>query len=268
MGAELEVVGELHALDGAVEEVAGMFHIGTDSQLLVAIRLVQPVLSLDVVGLFLTIAEERCGEAEGSFAQHASSTNGSEECLELVFLLAVEIDLEALHVFQCSELGLAVGRLEVIVVSIDIDDSVECPILCGCPAEVSLVVEEVRLVLALRLETAQHILVGLVAQAVGEGELLFAIADINICAKQAGSNRGLELFGMGVGDVKHAGHLVAILCLETASREVNLLHHVAVDDGKSLLLSAIDEHGAVYLYAIDIDAVFVERATAYVVLAR
>ena len=244
-----------------------MFHIGTDSQLLVAIRLVQPVLSLDVVGLFLSIAEDGCGEAERSFAKHTGSTNGSEERLELVFLLAVEIDLEALHVLKRSELGLTVSGLEVVVVAIDIDDSVEGPVLCWCPAEIRLIIEEVGLVLAFRLEAAQHVLVGLVAQSIAEGELLLAVTDINVCAKQTGCNRGFEPFGVGIGDVKHARHLVAIFRLESTSREVNLLHHIAIDDGKSLLLSAIDEHRPVNLDAIDIDAVLVERAATNVVLA-
>ena len=73
---------------------------------------------------------------------------------------------------------------------------------------------------------------------------------------------------MGVGDVEHTRHAVAVTCLEAAGREVNLLHHVAVDDREALLLSAADEHGAVDLYAVDIDAVLVEGAATDVVLAR
>ena len=132
--------------------------------MLVAVCLVEPVLSLYVVGFLLAVVEGRCGKADGTrLPQSAGCPNGAEERLELVFFLSVEIDLEALDVLQCAELRLAVGRLEVVVVAVDIDDGVECPVLRGCPAQVSLVVEEVGLVLTLRLQASEHVLIGLVA---------------------------------------------------------------------------------------------------------
>jgi len=63
---------------------------------------------------------------------------------------------------------------------------------------------------------------------------------------------------MGVCDVEYAGHAVAVLGFESSCREVNLLDHVAVDDGESFLLSAADEHRTIDFHAIDIDAVLVE----------
>ena len=268
MRAELQVVSQFHGLNGAVEEVASVLHIRADAQLLVAIRFVQPVLSLNVVSLFLAIVEERGGETDGSLAKTTRCPKRSEKRLELVFLLSVEIDLEAFYILQRAELGLAIGRLEVVVVAIDIDYRVESPILRGSPTEVGLIVEEIRLVFALRFERAEHILIRLITQAVAERELLLSVAHIDVCAKQTGCNGSLEAFGMRISDVEHRGHSVAILRLETACREVDLLHHIAIDDGKSLLLPTADEHRPVNLHTIDVDAVLVERTAAHIILAR
>ena len=263
-----QVVGELHGLHRGVEVVAGVLHVGTDAELLVAVRLVEPVLALDIVGLLLAVVEGGCGKADGTrFPKSACCPNGAEEGAELVFLLTVEIDFEGLHILQRAEVRLAVGRGEVVVVAVDIDDGVEGPVLRGCPSHIGLIVEEVGLVLALCLKAAQQVLVRLVAEAVAEGELFVAVAHIDACSEQACCDGGFQALGVAVGDVEHAGHLVAVLGLEAACREVDFLHHIAVDDGESFLLTAADEHGTIYLYTVDIDAVLVERTAADVILA-
>ena len=50
--------------------------------------------------------------------------------------------------------------------------------------------------------------------------------------------------------------------------EFYLFYHVAVDDGKSLLLTTADQHRTVDLHTIDVDAILVKRAATYIVLAR
>ena len=71
-----------------------------------------------------------------------------------------------------------------------------------------------------------------------------------------------------VGDVQHTRHFVAVLGFETSCREVDLLHHIAVDDGQTLLLTTADEQGTIDLDTIDVHEIFVERTASNVVLAR
>ena len=268
VAGEGEAVGGLHVGRAAVEEVACVLHVGAHAQLLVPVRLVEPVLSLDVVGFLLPGAECRCREAHAAcLACLAGEAEGAEEGAEEVALLSVEVYAEVLHVLHRAEAGLAAGGLEAVVVLADVGDGVHGPVLGGRPAGVGLVVQESRLVLALGLQAAQHVLVGLVAHAVAEGDLPVAVARVHVGTEQAGLHAGLVPLGAGVGDVEHAAHPVAVLGLEAARAEVHLLHHVAVYHREALLLAAADEQGAVDLPPVDVHAVLVERSAAHVVLA-
>ena len=74
------------------------------------------------------------------------------------------------------------------------------------------------------------------------------------------------MLGALVGDVEHRRHLVAVAGGEASGGEVDVCHHVAIDDGEALLLAGAHEHGAEYLDAVEIDAVLIEAAAADVVL--
>ena len=87
---------------------------------------VEPILPLDVVGFLFPVVESRCSKCQRTgIAKVACSTNSAEERLELVFLLAVEVHLETLYILQCAELRLAVCRLKVVVVAVDIGNGIE-----------------------------------------------------------------------------------------------------------------------------------------------
>ena len=85
-------------------------------------------------------------------------------------------------------------------------------------------------------------------------------------AEHGGVGRGFEVLGTLVGDVEHGGHAVAVARLEATGRELDALHHIGIDDAQSLLLTGTDEERTIDLDAIEVDAVFIERAAAHVVL--
>ena len=271
-GADVMAAG-LELIDGAGgdgargEQVAGVLHIGANTELLAGVGVVEPVLSLDVVGLALLGGEGGGADGEGAAAAElACQRQGTEHGAEEVLLLAVEIDAEALDILHGAEVGLAVLGLEAVFVVRDIADRVQAPLVCGLPREVGLVVDEGGVVLAIGLQGAEEIAVGLEAEALREGDLAHAEAVIDAGAEEAGADTALVALWAFVGDIEDGRHAVAVLGLEAAGGELYALHHIGVDDGESLLLAAADEHGAVDLDAVDIDAVLIEGAAADVVL--
>ena len=101
-----------------------MFHVRTNTQLFVAVRLVEPILPLDVVGFLFSVVESRCSKCQRTgIAKVACSTNGAEECLKLILLLAVEIDFETLDVLHRAKLRLAIRRLKIVVVAVNIGNA-------------------------------------------------------------------------------------------------------------------------------------------------
>ena len=220
-----------------------------------------------VVGLAFLGGES--GEAEGEGAAAAELTGegkGTEHGAEEVLLLTVEIDAEALDILHGAEVGLAVLGLEAVVVARDIADDIERPLIGGPPREVGLIVDEVGVVLAAGLQRTHEITVGLVAEALREGDLSYTKAVIDIGAEEAGTDRALVALGALVGDVEDRGHAVAILGLEATGGELHTVHHVGVDDREAFLLATADEHGTIDLHAVDIDAVLIKGAAADVVL--
>ena len=97
-------------------------------------------------------------------------------------------------------------------------------------------------------------------------ELVAAVAQGQCAALKARAQASLKGLWLLVGDVEHTRHLVAVLGVEAAGREVHLLHHVAVDDTQSLLLAVGDQLRAIHLDAVDVDAVLVVGAAAHHVL--
>ena len=144
-----------------------MFKIGSYTQVLRGLGLVEPVLSLDIIFLlFLGIEGTTQQRDAGVVGDVACDAEGSEVGEEAVFFLSVKEHLEALHVLHRSESGLAVGWLEVVMIIRDVADEVQFPALVGLIAQICLVVEIVWLILALGLHGAQEIGGGLVSYAV------------------------------------------------------------------------------------------------------
>ena len=265
----LELIGGLGGGGVAVQEVACVLHVSAHTQLLVAVGLIEPVLSLYVVGLLLPGAECRGREAHAPcLARLARYLDGAEEGAEEVALLSVEIYFEALHVLQRAEFRLAAGWLEVVSVLADVAYAVDGPVLARCPAGISLVVEESWLVFALGLQASQHILIGLVSYSIAEGEALVAVSGIHVGAQQTGQHACFGLLRTGIGDVEHAAHAVAVFRFEASRTEVHLFHHVAVDDREALLLPTADEQRTIYLHTVYRNAVLIEGTSTHVVLAR
>ena len=106
MFARLVVGNHFHACHLGCEIVACMLHIGTHSQVLAGVGVVEPVLSLYVIGLLLLAVERRCKQRHFGLtlcAEHAADGQVAEEGSEYVLLLTVEIYLERLHVLHCAE---------------------------------------------------------------------------------------------------------------------------------------------------------------------
>ena len=162
---------QLHALYVSPQVVAGVLHVSADTQVLRRLRVVEPVLALNVVGLLLLGVEGRRQQFYcGGVAEVAGYGEGAEVGAEDVALLSVEVDLERLHVLHRAEVRLPVLGVEVVMVAGDVTDEVDGPAAAGRPAHVCLVVPEAGVVLARRLQGAQQVAVGLVAQAVAHGE--------------------------------------------------------------------------------------------------
>ena len=97
--------------------IAGMFHIGTNTEIVLRLCVVEPILPHDIIGLFLLRVEGGCHEFyAGRIAELTGDTNGAEEGAEQILFLAVEIDLKRLDICQCAETCLAVFGVEIIVV--------------------------------------------------------------------------------------------------------------------------------------------------------
>ena len=91
---------------------------------------------------------------------------------------------------------------------------------------------------------------------------------IYIGTQQTCPYTGLEAVGTLVFDIQYRRHLVAVLGIETACRELYILHHVRIHKTQSLLLPATDKQRPVHLYSVHIHLVLVETATPHVVLRR
>ena len=154
----------------------------------------------------------------------------SEISTENVLFLSVKIDLERFHILHSTETCLAVLRFEVVVVVCYVTDEVNRPTTTGCPAQICLVVNESRTVLARCLQRAQQIAVRLIAQAVTHGEILITCSYIGAGSKQTGSRCGFPSLRTTICNVKCRRHLVAVFRLEAACGETDALHHITIDD--------------------------------------
>ena len=266
----LVVHHELDTLDVSLEIVAGVLHVRAHAEVLRCLRLRQPVLSLDVVALLLFCPESRSEERDARLVvlEFMRYGHGTEIGAEEVLLLTVEINAETAHVLERSEPCLAVLGFEIIVVLRYVSDEVDLPVCLWPPAEICLIVKEIRPVLTLRLQRSEQIAVRLVAQSVRPGELFCCQSQIAAGSEERGCDAPFGLLWPFVCDVECRAHLVAVFGLEAAGRESNLVYHIGVDDAQSLLLSAAYEERPEHLYIVDIHRVFVERSATDVVLAR
>ena len=243
--------------------VARMLHISSHAKASLAYRgsLVHPVFARDVVGDLLVGHEGRSHQLQAGVPQSVvAQSQGTEERVELVLLVSVEIDLETV----CHLVG-AKGRLaafggESVVVHGDVAQETEVPLLVFAkrPGQERLVVEEDWVILALCIERIKYRGIALVAKSVQLGEVPKSLAQRSAAARQAEHSLGIEGFGASVGDVEHRTHLVAIFARKASRREIHGAHHGRVDERKSFLLAAGDKLGTIDLDAVHIDQVFVE----------
>ena len=246
-----------------------MGHVGGHVELCLLQGVVQPVLSLYVVGLALLRVEgaER-GCQPRALSRAALELQRAVEGAEEVLFVSVEVHLEFVRLVHRAELRLAVFRREAVFVVGDVADHADLPGFAQLPVEVHLVVYESGRVFTLRVERSEQIFGGLVAESVLEAEAPVAVTEIGRCAEHGDLSAALPSEGLLIGDVEHRRHLVAVARLEAAGREVHALHHVGVDHREAFLLAAVDEQRAIDFHAVDIDAVLVEGAAAHVVLRR
>ena len=184
---------EFRACHPCFEIVTRMFEIGAHGKVFRCLRLVEPVLSLNVVTFLFAGEEGTADERErGQAAQPPGERERPEVGEETVFLLPVEVDAEALHVFQRAERRLAVLRYEVVVVVGDVAYQVHLPQLRRLVVQISLVVEKVGPVFPVLLQAPQQIAVGLVAQAVEPREPFCGHPHVGIGPHHACRQRGLE----------------------------------------------------------------------------
>ena len=253
--------------------VACMLHVTSHAEACLAhrSRLVHPVFARDVVGHLLVGHEGRSHQLQACVPQSVvAQGQGAEERVELVLLVSVEIDLEAVGHLVGAEGRLAAFGCESVVVHGDVAQETEVPLLvfAECPGQERLVVEEDWVIFALCVQRIEYRGVALVAKSVQLGEVAKSLAQCSAAACQADHRLGIECFGTSVGDVEHRTHLVAIFARKASRREIDGAHHGRVDERKSFLLAAGDELGTIDLDAVHIDQVFVERPAAHIVLRR
>ena len=128
----------------------------------------------------------------------------------------------------------------------------------GTPREKGLIVEIFRAIFSLGVEGAQEIAHRFVSHGRHEAHVLISPPHIGAGSEEGGRGSGFEFFGTLIGDVKNGGHAIAISGLKTTGREGDALDHIGIDDGETLLLTGTHKHGAIDLYTIDVDAVFIE----------
>ena len=135
---------KLEADDISGEVITGVFHIGSHTERLTRIGVVEPVLALYVVGFLLFCMEGGCqefylcGVAEGT-----GDTGGTKEGTEDIFFLTVEVDLKRLYIFHRTEGSLTVLGLEIEMILRDITDEVNGPSLVWCITDICLIIKEI-----------------------------------------------------------------------------------------------------------------------------
>ena len=243
-----------------------MLVIFAHAQLLAS--LVQPVLAVDVIGHQLVGAVARAlqRQAGALVVEQIGHGTGAEVGLELVLLVAVKIDGELPHDLAGTEAGLAVHGGEAVIVDAHVAQQRDAQLGTGLEHKTRLVVEVLRVILALALQRTHQRRVALVAHAVHLRVVARAVAQHQAAALQARCKGALKGLRLAVGDVQHRRHAVAVGSAEAAGREIDLAHHVGVDDTHTLLLARADELRTIDLDAVDIDAVLVVGAAAHHVL--
>ena len=132
--------------------------------------------------------------------------------------------------------------------------------------DIGLIVDVGGLVIAGGGESSQHVFGCLVAQPMHLAVGAVSVTDIQLCTEQAGAEARLESRGTLIGDIEHGGHLVVVLHAVATCREMDVLHHLGIDERQSFLLSGADEQRPIDLNAVDINRVLVERSAADIVL--
>ena len=157
---------QFEALNICLQIVAGVLEIGSYGQILASLGLRQPVLPLNVELFLLARVISRSQKADvGVSVKVMRQVERAEIGAEQVFFFTIEIHFECLYVLQGSERGLAVVRLEIVVVVRDVADEVDGPTFVGRETQIGLIVKEIRIVFAFLLKRTEQIACGLVAHA-------------------------------------------------------------------------------------------------------
>ena len=144
---------EAHHVGGQV--VPGVLHICSHAEILARLRVIQPVLSHDVVSLFLLGVEGGCEELDfGGVSERACDGGGAKIGTEHILLLSVEIDLERFRVGDGAEGGLTRLWREVVMILRDVSDQFYLPSLVGSVSDICLIIKEIRLILSTCFEGA------------------------------------------------------------------------------------------------------------------
>ena len=100
------------------------------------------------------------------------------------------------------------------------------------------------------------------------GKTLASYSDVCACPKQGNRSRRLCFLRLTIGYVEHRRHLVAVFCLKSACGKSHATDHIGVYDAQSFLLSASYEERPINLNIVYINGVFIETASADIILRR
>ena len=93
-----------------------------------------------------------------------------------------------------------------------------------------------------------------------------AVPYIDLSTQQTGAEAGFKSLRTLVGDIQNGRHLIAVLRIITAGRELHILNHLRIHKTQSLLLTGANQQRTMDLYAVDINRILVECTAANVIL--
>ena len=133
--------------------VTTVLHVCSNAKCLARFGIVEPVLSLGVVGLLFFGIKGRDEKRQTCLiGEIALDAEGTEQGAEDVFLLTVEIHSEGLDIVHSSEGCLTVGGNKVEVVFGNVANEINVPSLVRGESDICLIVEKVRPVFAFVLQ--------------------------------------------------------------------------------------------------------------------
>ena len=206
--------------------------------------------------------------------------NGSQTSTIAVVLLSLVEDFELHHLLPSAERsGLAFGNEAIDIARRD-GKKMQIEHIAGTIRDKGLQIGIGGRIVSLCIQRTENIAVGMLSESkrIGPSPSRRPAERKRRAQKRsrhlsAGvAEEGCRSVAIGIGqpvlDVEHRRHSVAIGGIESARRKHNVVDHIGIDDRSTLLLAVAHQQRTIDLDIIDIDKVFVERATAHRILRR